>query len=220
MRARGLTLAVALLASVTSCTDDDAVDPRPDPSSTTTTSATPGTTAADDPGLGALLLGSDDLPAGFEATAGVDDTITAFCAGQDAAAGLQASGRAAIGFQRTPPGASVIELVFRFEADGAQQFVAQAEGLLDGCSDVPDATGLAFTYEPASPEVAASLAEDEPSASRYGTSVGSGNLTINIAVVQRGDLGALIAVLGLDLPRAELDALASTAFAAALEPLG
>ena len=217
MRLRRLALIAVVLASTAACTDDDA----PAASSTSaSSSSTTAATVADDPTLSALLLTADDLPGGFDSSGDIDDTITAFCAGQDAAAGLQASGRAIVAFQRTPPGASVIELVFRFENDGAGQFVAQADDLLAGCSDVPDATGLAFTYEPVSAEVAASLAGEEPSTSRYGTSFGSGNLTINVAVVQRGDLGALVAVLGLDLPRAELDALTTAAFAGAVEQLG
>ena len=213
---RGLvacTVALALLG----CRDDGEAD-----DTTTTTASTPGpsdTIAPDDPDLTPLLLTADDLPDGFAPNEDVDDTITAFCAGQDAAAGLSASGRAIAGFTRTPPGASVIEVVFRFDGDGAEQFVAQAEELLTSCSGVPDATGLAFTYEPLSAPVAATLDGADASASRFGTSVGSGNLTVEIAVIQHDDLGALIAVLGLEEPRADLDALAQTAFSSAVAML-
>ena len=114
----------------------------------------------------------------------------------------------------------MIEVVFRFEDDGALAFVEQAEELLTSCSDVPDATGLAFTYEPLSAPVAATLAGADAAAGRFGTSVGSGGLTVEIGVVADGDVGALIAVLGLDEPRPDLDALAETAFAAAVAKLG
>ncbi len=57
------------------------------------------------------------------------------------------------------------------------------------------------------------------SASRYGTSVGSGRLTVDVAVARQGDLGILVAVLGVDLPRADLDTLATQAFAAAVARL-
>lgn len=210
---RLLALVAIVVGSLAACTDDDEPAAR---SSTSTTSATAPTDAA----LTPLLVTVDDLPAGFAPNADVDDTITAFCAGQDAAAGLQASGRAIVGFRRTPAGASVIELVFRFEADGAIRFVEQAENLLTDCSEVPDATGLAFTYEPVSAEVAVALTGAESVASRYGVSIGSGNLTVDVAVGQRGDIGVLVAVLGLDQSRAELDALAAAAFAAAVARLG
>ena len=207
-------LAVALLLAA--CSDDDGSNP------TTTASSAPGATntiAPDDPALSARLITAEDLPKGFAPTEDVDTTITAFCAGQDAAAGLSADGRAIVGFTRTPPGASVIEVVFRFEDDDAAQFVTQAEALLTSCSEVPDSTGLAFTYSPLSEPVAATLEGVDSSAGRFGTSVGSGGLAVEIAVLQQGDLGALVAVLGLDEPRADLDALASTAFTAAIEGL-
>ena len=200
------------------CTADEGAD---DPTTTTTTAApsSPDTIAPDDPDVAARLITVDDLPSGFAPSEDVDDTITTFCAGQDATAGLAADGRAVGGFTRTPPGASVIEVIFRFEANGAGGFVTQAEELLTSCTDVPDATGLAFTYEPVSDPVAASLTSADASASRYGVSVGSGNLTVEIAVVQVGELGALVAVLGLEEPRPSLDALAIDAFTAALENL-
>ena len=210
-----LILAVAL--PLVACSDDDG-----DSGTTTTTPGTTGPTdtiAPDDPELTARLITADDLPEGFTPTEDVDTTITAFCAGQDAAAGLSAEGRAIVAFTRTPAGASVIEVVFRFEDEDAATFVTHAEALLASCHEVPDASGLAFTYESLSEPVAASLEGVQSSAGRFGTSVGSGDLTVEIAVVQQGDLGALVAVLGVDESRAELDALAATAFAAAVEGL-
>jgi hypothetical protein len=204
-----VALTLALAGSAAGCTDDGE-DAAPTTSGTASTS----TTVATDPDLVPVLVTAEDLPAGFTENPDVDDTITAFCAGQDAAAGLRASGRAVAGFSRNPEGASVIELVFRFEDDGAPRFVQQAEALLTTCSEVPDLTGLAFIYEPASPAVEASLSGAEATASGYGVSIGSGNLTVNVAVLQGGDIGVLIAVLGLDQPRADLDALAATAFSA------
>ncbi len=211
---RRLAVAAVLLAPLTACTVDED-RPATEPSTTTVEDAETVPTVANDPELEGRLVRAQDLPPGFEPSTDVNDTITAFCAGQDAAAGLQASGRAIVGFTRSPPGASVIELVFRFEADGAARFVAQAEELLTGCSEVPDATGLAFTYEPLNQPVAKALTGATASASRYGVSVGSGDLTVQVAVLQQGDLAALVAVLGLRAPRAELDALATTAFTAA-----
>jgi hypothetical protein len=204
-----VTVAAALLA----CTDDD---PGPAATSSSTTSST---TTPTDPELVPFLVTADDLPTGFTPNADVDDTITAFCVGQDAAAGLRASGRAVAGFSRTPAGASVIELAFRFEGDGATRFVAQADTLFTGCNEVPDQSGLAFTYSPVSPPVSAALAGADSAASSYGVSIGSGNLTLNVAVVRRGDVGVLVAVLGLSQPREDLDALAATTFAAVLARL-
>lgn len=181
------------------------------------TTSTTGLEVEDDPSLVGHLLDAESVPEGFESSSDeVDDTVTAFCAGEDATAGLSASGRAAAGFTRTPPGASIIQLVFRFEDGGAAEFVAAAEAILSRCSEVPDMTGLAFTYEPVTPEVAATLAGADASASRHGTSVGSESLTIDVAVLQHGDVGQLVAVLGLDLPRAELDELARQTFTAAM----
>lgn len=217
LRARSLVGPLVAVAVLGGCTADGGSD-----ASTSTTTADPGTaqsTVPDDPELSALLLEPGDLPAGFAPSDDVDDTISAFCAGQDATTGLSADGRAIVGFTRTPPGASVIEVVFRFEPGDAARFVDQSEELLTSCSDVPDATGLAFTYEPLTPAVAATLEGADARAGRYGTSVGSGNLTVEVAVLQEGDLGVLVAVLGLEEPRSALDALAATAFGAALAAL-
>ncbi|HET6966978.1 MAG TPA: hypothetical protein VFI44_01820 [Ornithinibacter sp.] len=215
VRGRALLAAVAVAAAV-ACTDGDGEGTTS--STTTPSSSTSQTIAPDDPELSALLLTTADLPPGFVPAEDVDDTITTFCAGQDAAAGLQASGRAVAGFTREQAGASVIELLFRFD-DGAAQFVEQAEEVLRACHEVPDASGLAFRYEPLGTVVSDSLAPADASAGRFGTSIGSGELTTEVAVVQEGELGALVAVLGLDEPRADLDALAATAFGAALDRL-
>jgi len=211
---RRLALAAVLVVALAACSDD-ADEPTPTTTTTTTT-----TTVADDAALEARLVTVDDLPAGFAPDADVNDTVTAFCAGQDAAAGLQASGRAIVGYSRDPAGASVIHLVFRFEPGDAAAFVTAAEDLLTSCSDVPDATGLAFTYEPVSAQVAATLEGTDGSASRYGVSVGSGNLTVNIGVFQAGEEAHLIAVLGLDEPREALDELATQTFEAAVARSG
>ena len=213
-------LAISVLAALLmACTGDDGAAP------TTTTVSAPETTtsapAADDPALRALLLTPADLPAGFAPSADVDDTVTSFCAGQDAAGGLRATGRELVGFTRTPPGASVIHLAFRFTGTGAADFVDQAEALFSTCSDVPDITGLAFTYSPLSPALEAVLAAGtQRHVARYGVSVGSGNLTVDIAVIQQDDVGILVAVLGLEQDRAALDELANAAFAAAIARLG
>jgi hypothetical protein len=213
---RVLALLAALIsfAAVGACSGGGGEEPA-----STTTTVNPGTIAPDDPELTELLLSAADLPDGFTATEDVGDTITTFCAGQDATAGLSAMGRAIVGFTRTPAGASVIEVVFRFADDGAAQFVDQADDLLASCSEVPDGTGLAFTYEPPDPAVADSLLLADRHVSRYGTSVGSGSLTIDVAAAQVGDLGVLVAVLGVDQPRVELDRLATEAFAAAVAKL-
>lgn len=198
---RLLALAVVLLGTTTACSDDDA------PSAASTTAP-----AAD---LSALALEVDDLPTGFAASTEVDDTITAFCVNEDATAGLQATDRAVRGFTRSPAGASIIQLVFRFDDDGAATFVEQARAILDRCSSVPDVSGLAFEYD----ELAAGLeapiaAASDDHVGRHGTSIGSGNLTIDLVAFRSGDIGQLVAVLGLDLPRSELDELAATAFMA------
>jgi hypothetical protein len=212
---RPLLAGALVVASLAACSDEDTGTPR-----STTTTEDAGTVAPPDPTLVELLLSEADLPDGFAPSADVDDTVTTFCAGQDAAAGLSASGRAIAAFTRTPAGASVIEVVFRFERDGAARFVEQADELLTSCDGVPDATGLAFTYEPLGDAVAATLEGATASAGRYGTSVGSGDLTVQVAVARHDDLGVLVAVLGLEQSRADLDALAAAAFAAALDKLG
>jgi hypothetical protein len=209
--------AVALLGlgPLAACSDDGGT---PSPArSTTTTASGPSTSTTVDPALVPRVLDPADLPAGFARDdTGIDTTITAFCTGQDAAAGLQARARLAAGFRREPPGASVVQLVFRFREGDAARFVAQAQRVLDGCSNVPDVQGLAFAYEPTGPEVDAVLGGSDGHVSRYGASVGSAKLTEEVAVFRHGDVGQLIAVLGVDLTRADLDQLATTAFRSAI----
>ena len=199
-------LAVGALAPA--CNGDD------EPAASTPTEASTGTTAVD-AALAAHLLEVGDLPPGFEPAADVDDTITTFCANEDATAGLQASAREVRGFTRTGGGASVLQVAIRFDDDGASRFVDQASAILDRCSEVPDVTGLAFTYEPLAAGLDAPLAERADAlVGRYGVNVGSGQLSIDLVVLRTGDVGQLVAVLGLDLPRADLDALAAAAFEA------
>lgn len=186
---------------------------------TTSSSSTPTTTAAD-PALDTLLLAPGELPAQFSISEAVDDTITAFCATEDAAAGLQASARSVRGFQRAGGGASVIQLAFRFRDDGASRFVSQAGNVLDRCSGVPDVKGLAFDYDSLSPTLETLIAgAGDTRVGRHGVSVGSGSLSVNVVVIQQADVGELVAVLGLNLPREQLDALADTAFSAAIAKL-
>lgn len=203
-------LVVALVAVgalvAPACNDDE-------PASPTTTEAT--TTTAADAELAERMLTADDLPDGFTASTDVDDTITRFCATEDAAAGLRASAREVRGFSRNGGGASVIQIAFRFEDDGATRFVDQAGAILERCSDVPDASGLAFTYEPLTAGLDAALVDRADAVvGRHGVSVGSGQLSIDLVVLRHGDVGQVVAVLGLDLPRPDLDALAGAAFGA------
>ena len=207
-----LILVVALaLAGLAACSDDG-----PDGATTTVGPTTSSTRS--DPSLEPLLVQAAELPPGFGPADDIDDTITSFCANEDAAAGLQASGRALAGYTRDPAGASVIHLVYRFRAGDAARFVQQATDILGRCSDVPDATGLAFHYEPAAAEVDATLAGTDAHVARAGTSVGSGALSIAVAVFHEGDVGQLVAVLAVDTARADLDALALTAVTAAVTP--
>lgn len=203
-----LTTAVLLAAA---CSDDDTGTGDPSSTSSTTEASIP----PDDPELEPLLIAAADLPGSYEAVEAVGDTVTTFCAGEDATAGLKASGRAVVGFNRTTPGASVIQLVFRFRDGDGPRFVQQAEEVLQRCSAVPDLGGLAFTYEPAAAPIEAALARTEAHVARFGVSVGSEAFTEQIAVFRHGEVAQLIAVLGADLPRADLDALAIAAFAAA-----
>lgn len=212
-------VSLSLLAATGGCRDDP-------PSPATTTSATapaPDTTDADAPdeALRALMLVAADLPEGFEPSADVDDTVTSFCATEDATAQLQASSREVRAFNRPGGGASVIQVAFRFQGDGAERFVAQAAAILDRCDGVPDRTGLAFEYQPLSADVEAVVGgQAGASVGRYGVNVGSGSISIDLVVLREGDVGQLVAVLGVDLPRPELDALAAAAFGAVRVKLG
>lgn len=203
-----LVLAALLTAAAAACSDDDA--PSAEPSTTTT-----GAPSGEDPALRALMLQASDLPSGFTASPTVADTITAFCAGEDATAGLRASARAVRGFTRSGGGASVIQMAFHFEDGGAAAFVDQAGAILDRCSGVPDVTGLAFDYTALPPEIETLVATvSDVEVGRHGVNVGSGRLAIDIVVFQHGDVGQLVAVLGIELPAAELHELASTALTA------
>src|SRR5690606_13848429 len=100
-RLRPLLLVLAVLAAAGACRDDDqrtAPTTTPPATSTTTTEAPWATTTTVPEDLAPLLLTDGDLPDDFVASDGVDDTITSFCVGQDAAAGLRASSRAVVGF--------------------------------------------------------------------------------------------------------------------------
>lgn len=212
MRRSTLTTLLVLALLVTAgagCADDGPA------TATTSTSASAPPTTAEDAALAALLLRASDLPDGFTASDDVNDTITAFCASEDATAGLQATARAVQGFTRIGRGASVMQVAFRFEGGDATRFVTQAGEILGRCSGVPDITGLAFEYDALSPELEAVIdGATESSVGRHGVNVGSGSLSIDVVVVQHGDVGQLVAVLGLDLPRADLDALAAATFSA------
>ena len=190
---------------------------------TTTSFVEPGgssTSTTVDPTLAPFLLEASDLPGSFRAVGGIDDTITSFCANEDAAAGLQASSRSVVAYGRDPGGASVVQLVFRFRDGDAARFVEQAGQVLDRCNDVPDIRGLAFAYEPVSAAVEGALAGTDGHVARYGLSAGSGSLSEQVAVFRHGDIAHLVAVLAVDTPRADLDALAVAAFTAAAETPG
>lgn len=217
---RSVALAVALTAlvpAVAACSDDGG-----SASTTSTTSVATTTSLGTDPALEAMLLEPTDLPDGFTAETGADgaDTVTSFCVGEDAAAGLQASGRALVRMRRDPIGVAVLQLVFRFRADGAGTFVQQAGDIFERCHEVPDGQGLAFSYGPAAAGVDEALAGTDGSVARFGTSVGSGSFSENIAVFRRGDVAQLVAVLAVDTPRADVDALAEAALRAAVARLG
>lgn len=213
-----LLVLVLLAGCIAGCSDDS-------PAATTTTPTTSSEASTTVPGaadqeLEALGLAVTDLPAGFAASPDVNDTLTAFCVNEDATTGLQASGRLVRGFTRTPAGASVVQLLFRFTDDGAATFVTQAEAILERCSGVPDITGLAFEYDALSSGLEEPIAAiSDTHVGRYGVSVGSGNLAVDLVVFHRGAVGQLVAVLGVDLPRADLDALATAAFTAAAAKL-
>jgi hypothetical protein len=201
---------VLLLVVGVACSDDDGGSD----SSSTTSGGGPTTSTTADPALVPLLLTPADLTGTFHPATDVDDTVTSFCAGQDAAAGLQASARALVGYTRDPAGGSVIQLVFRFRSGDADRFVEQARSALDHCSDVPDIQGLAFAYEASSPGVDAVFTGTDGHVTRYGTSAGSQALHVETAVFRHGDVAQLVAVLLVNGTRAELDALATAAFTA------
>jgi hypothetical protein len=106
--------------------------------------------------------------------------------------------------------------VFRFRSGDAARFVEQARAALDSCSDVPDIQGLAFAYEPSTPGVEAVFADADGFVTRHGTSAGSQALHVETAVFRNGDIAELVAVLLVNGTREELDALATSTFAAAV----
>jgi hypothetical protein len=106
-------------------------------------------------------------------------------------------------------------MVFHFRTGDGARFVDQAGEVLDRCSNVPDIHGLAFAYSPVDPSVDAALAGTDDHVARFGQSAGNGNLSEEIAVFRHGDIATLVAVLAVSAPRADLDALAATAFRAA-----
>lgn len=207
---------MALLAAGAGCSDDNSSR-----SATPTTLGSTTTSLGTDPELEAMLLEPADLPPGFSVETGADgaDTISSFCLTEDPAAGLQASGRALVRMRRDPLGVALLQLVFRFRGDGAGTFVQQAEDIFERCNEVPDGQGLAFSYEPAAAGIDETLAGTDGAVARFGASVGSGSFSENIAVFRRGDVAQLVAVLALDTPRAEVDALAEAAVRAAVARL-
>lgn len=204
---RGVVLVLVLGLLAGACSGDDDADPS---AAVTTTS-----TVANDPALAPLLLRAADLPATFASVPDVGDTVPTFCVGEDPTGGLQASGRAIAGFARTPPGVSVLQVIFRFEDDGAATFVQQAGEIIGRCNEVPDAHGLAFTYKDAPAALTAALAGTDTSVATDGVSVGSGSLRSIVGVFRRGDLGSMVAVLAVDASSADADAVALAAFTAA-----
>lgn len=213
---RALLAALLLVAALAGCSGDDG-DGSDGTSSTASNAADEDTTTTVPAALRPYLIGADDLPPGFQPASSVDDTITSFCAGEDAAAGLQATARSVQAFNRTPAGASVLQMVFHFREGDAARFVEQAGQVLSRCSNVPDIRGLAFAYSPVDATVEAALGGTDAHVARYGESAGNATLTEEVAVFHHGDIAALVAVLAVNAPRADLDALAAAAFRAAAE---
>jgi hypothetical protein len=211
-RHRLLVAVLALLPLVTAaCSDDDG--------EAGSTTVGPSTTIPNDPALVPLLVQHDELPDGFEEARPEEDTVPTFCAGVDATAGLRATGRAIAHYDREvePLGQSIVDIVFRFEGDGAAAFVRQAREAFEQCHEVPDFSGLAFAFSPASDALEAELAGTDDHVARHGSSVGSGVLQEEIAVFHRGDVAHFVAVFTSSRPAAELEALAVTVFAAAAD---
>jgi hypothetical protein len=200
-RHRLLVAVLALLPLVTAaCSDDDG--------EAGSTTVGPSTTIPNDPALVPLLVQHDELPDGFEEARPEEDTVPTFCAG-----------RAIAHYDREvePLGQSIVDIVFRFEGDGAAAFVRQAREAFEQCHEVPDFSGLAFAFSPASDALEAELAGTDDHVARHGSSVGSGVLQEEIAVFHRGDVAHFVAVFTSSRPAAELEALAVTVFAAAAD---
>ncbi len=204
-------LALGLVLGACSGDDGDAdvVEPAPTTSST----------VANDPELTDLLVAADQLPGTFVPVEEVGDTVPTFCVGQDPTAGLRASARAVAGYARQPAGVSVLQLLFRFEDDGAAAFVEQAGAVIDACNEVPDLNGLAFTYRDAPAAATAALAGLDAAVTADGVSVGSGALRSIVGVFHRGDLGGMVAVLAAGDSGPDAEAAAVAAFRAAAENL-
>lgn len=208
---------LAVVATTAACSDDGGSGPT----TTATVDATT-TSLGTDPALEAMLLEPADLPPGFTAETGDGgaETVTTFCIGEDAAAGLRASARALVRMRRDPVGVALLQLIFRFTGDGAGTFVQQADDIFDRCNEVPDAQGLAFSYGPAGAGIDEALSGVDDFTTRFGSSVGSGSFSENIAVFRRGDIAQLVAVLAVDTARQEVDALTETVVRAALARSG
>jgi hypothetical protein len=214
------SLALALAVAGAGCGDDEEAAEAPD----TTVEAPPELDDEEADELEVLdltdltghLLEAGDLPGDYvDSSADVADTITTICAGQDATAGLRATGRAVAGFRREPPGVSVVQVALELPEGDARAFVEAARRLLGTCDGVPDpASALAFVYEPVEEgvdELLATATDDH--VARRGVSVGSEAFVIDLAFFRVGDLAQLVAVLGLDEP---LDGLLETTLQAAL----
>jgi hypothetical protein len=224
---RAVGAAVLVVGLLAACSGDDGSRAdRAASSTSSSTSSTASTVAGEEttttvpPELAPYLIAASDLPAGFAPSGGADDTITSFCASEDAAAGLRATKRAVAAFNRSPAGASVLQMVFHFRSGDGARFVDQAGDALDRCSNVPDIHGLAFAYSPVDPAVDAALAGTDDHLARFGQSAGNGNLSEEIAVFRHGDIATLVAVLAVSTARADLDALATAAFRAAAARAG
>jgi hypothetical protein len=208
-----VTVALVLVVLAGACSHGDGGGGRSASTSTSTT-ATSVLPDAQDPALAATQVQASDLGEGFLQSTSSNNTVTSFCIGQDATQGLRATARAYVGFGRAPAG--VLQLTFRFRKGDAERFVAQADQMFRTCTGVPDIQGHAYDYAPVSPDVEAVLAGTDGFSARYGVSVGNGNLKENAAFFRKGDIGVLIAVLTDQQDRAATDALARTAFTAAV----
>jgi hypothetical protein len=217
---RAVTAALLLAVLAVGCSNDHTAS-RPTTSTTATLrlhTVTPsGSTSVpdvDDPALRATQVQASDLGTGFIEDTSSNNTVTSFCFAQDATHDLRATARAYVGYGRAPAG--VLQLTFRFRKGDAERFVAQADQMFSSCNEVPDIQGQAYTYQPVTRAVDATLASTDGHTARYGVSVGNGNLTEEVAVFRKGDIGVLIAVVTYQVPRADTDALATKALTAAV----
>jgi len=210
---RAVAVAILLVVLVAACSNDHNGNGGGGSTSTSAT-ATSVLPDANDKALQATQVQAGDLGDGFIQSTSSNNTVTSFCFGQDAAQGLRATARAYVGYGLAPRG--VLQLTFRFRKGDAARFVAQADQMFSTCSGVPDIQGHAFTYQPSTPSVDAALKGTDSHTSRFGVSVGNGNLTEEAAFFQKGDIGVLIAVVTDQVDRADTDALAAAAFAAAV----